>query len=82
MEIQCPNCGSVNWNAVETFQSLTPCRLIKTDSGVETEYNIRAEHVRDASTSVVTVYICGQDECGFTVEPLNLDELGGQHDHG
>ena len=76
-EIQCPTCGGVEWKAVEQFTSLTPCRLEKNDSQVEVIFDSRAEFQREASTSVTTMYLCAQEDCGFSVEPARLNTLGG-----
>lgn len=77
IEIRCPNCGSVEWNAVEQFSALTPVRLVKTDDGsVEQEFDARAELAREAATSVTTLYLCGE-QCGYSVEPLAITKLGG-----
>lgn len=74
-ELQCPTCGSVEFRAIEQYTSMTPCRLIAEDGSVEIEFSAAAEMVRDAATSVTILYACAK-ECGFTVEPANLNTLG------
>jgi hypothetical protein len=77
-EIPCPTCGSLDWKAVEQFTSLTPCRLTSGDGGnPEIEFDARAEHTREAATSVTTAYICANEECGHTVQPEELRTLVG-----
>jgi len=77
-EIQCPTCGSVEWKAIEQFTSLTPCRIGRDEDGeVITDFDMRAEFQRDASTSVTTGYICAEETCGYMVEPHELHKLGG-----
>lgn len=77
-EIQCPNCGGIDWKAVEQFTSLTPCRLERSADGqVETVMDVQAEFQREASTSVITRYICSGEECGHALEPLDVQKLGG-----
>lgn len=78
-EIQCPNCGSVEWKAVEQFTALTPVRLSRTkDGSIEVEFDQRTELTREAETSVAILYICGEENCGHTVKPTDLGQLGGQ----
>lgn len=76
-DIKCPQCGKVEWKAVEQFSALTPCTLVKGEDGmIEQSFDMRAEMARDAATSVTTMYLCANEECGFAVEPTGLNKLG------
>lgn len=77
-EIPCPTCGSFEWKAIEQFTSLTPCSLRRDrDGNPEIEFDARAEHTREAATSVTTGYICANEECGHTLSPEELRSLVG-----
>jgi hypothetical protein len=72
--IICPNCSNKEWRAVEQFTALTPCILVREETGeVSIEFDMRAELARDAATSVVLAYTCANEDCGYTVEASLLE---------
>lgn len=73
--IVCPQCGTAEWRAVEVVHSLTPCWLSARDHQVDVVFDARAEFSREASTSTVTHYLCGNDDCGFMVHPPDIAKL-------
>lgn len=73
--IICPECGSVEWQAIEVVHSMTPCRLALADGDVEVAFDSRAEMSREAATSVITHYLCANEECAFIVYPAGLNDL-------
>ena len=80
-EIACPTCNGAEWRAVEQFTALTPCRLVRGREGnVEIEFDARAEHSREAATSITTAYICANEECGHVLDSKELRELVGARD--
>ena len=74
--IHCPQCRGIEWKAVEQFTSLTPCTLIREGDEVQVEFDMRAEMSREASTSVTTMYLCANEDCGYALDPLNLNKVG------
>jgi hypothetical protein len=73
MTILCPKCGADNWKAVEQFTAMTPCQLVREETGeVQIEFDMRAELARDAATSIIMAYACDQAGCGYTVSAVDL----------
>jgi hypothetical protein len=74
VKLVCPMCGSPDFKVVEQLQSVTPCTLENTESGVEILPDPMGEFVREDSIGVILLYMCGNEECTFTVEPQLLNE--------
>lgn len=81
-EFHCPQCAGTQWLAVEQFSSLTPCTIEFHDGEMEVCFDVRAEHVREAATSVTLAYTCATQECGFTIPASELTSKGGAHGNG
>ena len=72
----CPQCGSPDWQAVEVISSVTACSLVSVPGGeIEVVFDARAELSRTASTSVVTHYLCADEDCAYHVNPAQLSRL-------
>lgn len=71
-EIKCPKCGGAEWNAIEQFMALTPCTIMRDESEVVVEFDMRSELTRDAATSITLAYTCANEECGHTINAADL----------
>ena len=73
--VACPKCGSTEWQAVEQISSLTPCVLVAASGDIEVVFDARAELSREAATSVITNYLCANEECAMVLYPAGLKGL-------
>ena len=75
LTVPCPACGSHEWKAIEVIHTVTPCTLVRSEAGIDIEFDGRAEFTREASTSAVLNYMCADEDCAYVVDPADLGKL-------